>query len=104
MKILTVCEIGTNRSVVTRHMLAFDHDVIACGVKTNSQETLKMLCDWADVILLAEPIMMYKIPYTKEIHAKVDTRFTIGIDIYPARHDKHLMILVRKQLKELKYI
>lgn len=55
MKILTLCERGNNRSVIMASTLREDggyRDVISQGVYTASQETLVMLYDWADKIIL----------------------------------------------------
>jgi hypothetical protein len=55
MKILTLCQRGNNRSVILATLLKEEHglkDVIPAGVDTLTPETLEMLCDWANHIIL----------------------------------------------------
>ena len=54
-KILCICAGGASRSVGIRNTLAWahGHDAINLGFQGNSPETLKMLSDWAEVIVLA---------------------------------------------------
>src|ERR1700676_4986840 len=99
MKILCVCSQGNKRSVVTRFALNHKHDALACGVDVNFKETLAMLCKWSDVILLAEPEMRRSLPV--KYHKKIDTRYTIGPDIYPPSIDKKLYRLIKKKLVDL---
>lgn len=104
MKILTVCHIGHNRSVTARHILTFNHDVIACGVNTNDPSTITMLCDWADTILLAEPDLLNNFKLPPNVLDKIDQRFTIGADVYPSRMNTTLYNRTKKQLKRLGYL
>jgi len=102
MRILTVCEQGNKRSVFTRNILHHKHDVISFGIMTSTPETITMLCEWADKILLAEPNMVEMIPEVYRL--KVDTRFTIGPDVWPTYIQGPLKDLVFMQLKALGYI
>lgn len=102
MKILTVCSQGNKRSVFTRFILNHHHDVIALGVDVNSPETIRMLSEWSDVILIAHPKMKKRIPTT--LQHKIDERFTIGDDIYPESIGGILKEIVYQKLKVLKYI
>lgn len=102
MKILTVCSQGNKRSVFTRFILNHHHDVIALGVDTNTPGTIRLLSEWADKILIAEPIMKKKIPVRYQ--SKVDDNFTIGADIFPVSIGGRLLDMVGMKLKELKYI
>lgn len=55
MNILTLCERGNNRSVIMASILrenGHQRDVISQGVYTATQDTLVMLYDWADKIIL----------------------------------------------------
>lgn len=58
MKILTVCAGGNCRSVTLATMLKYgfkgEHDVLACAFEKNSETTLLMLCEWADLILTVD--------------------------------------------------
>lgn len=98
MRILTVCSQGNKRSVYTRFALNKKHDVIAMGVDVQSQETIKMLTEWADVILLAEKAMKKKIP-TKQ-QRKIDEAFVIGPDIYPVSISGVLLAEVKIKVKK----
>lgn len=91
MKILTVCDQGNNRSVQFAHLLKYwKHDVIPVGLSTNSEETLKMLYDWADIIIVVEDVMMGSIPLESIDKVKV---WHVGKDTYhrpfnPELHQK----------------
>lgn len=55
MNILTMCQRGDHRSVLVASILRNERkqrDVISCGAYTFSQETLVMLYDWADKIIV----------------------------------------------------
>lgn len=103
MKILCACSQGNKRSVFTRYVLNYSkHEALAIGVDINTTDTIILLCNWADVILLAEPQMKKKIP-TRFQH-KVDDRFTIGPDVFPTNITGRLKDLVKVSLKNLGYI
>lgn len=102
MKILCVCSQGNKRSVFTRFLLNHKHDAIAVGVDANSPETIKMLSEWSDRILLAEPEMRKSIPVKQ--HKKIDLNFTIGPDIYSTNIVGILKVVLVNKLKRLKYI
>lgn len=53
---LTVCQRGNCRSVHLAAILKDDlnQDAIACGVTAAADETMKMLGEWADVIVLCD--------------------------------------------------
>lgn len=57
MKILTVCQGGNIRSVALACRLKslHGHDALACSRESNSPETIKMLCTWADMVVVMEP-------------------------------------------------
>lgn len=102
MKILCVCSQGNKRSVYTRYILNHSHDVLALGVDVNTSETVTLLCEWAEIILIAEPFMRKKLPV--KYHKKIDSKFTIGPDIYPVNVGGILKEIVYRKLKLLKYI
>lgn len=63
MKILTVCRAGQCRSVSAKIALANrGHDVLAIGWEKNTKETMEMLCDWADRIIVMKKEFCDKIP------------------------------------------
>lgn len=102
MKILCVCSQGNKRSVFTRYVLNGTHDALAMGVDVNSAETIRMLTQWADVILLAEPQMKKRIPVKHQ--KKIDQMFTIGPDNFSISIAGRLKQIVHNKLKELKYV
>ncbi len=54
MKILTMCAGGNVRSVGLKYLLKYKygHESLACGQDSNSAETIEMLCNWADYIIV----------------------------------------------------
>lgn len=100
MKILCVCDIGNNRSVHFASQLKFwKHDTIAIGLDTTTQETLKMLYEWADIILLTENMQRLKMPEGYEAKIKF---CDVGIDIYPRPYNAELLAKVRGYLEDNK--
>jgi len=97
MKILCVCRSGMCRSVATRHCLNERgyKNVIAIGWNNTLEETLKMLCDWADKILVAKPYHGHMLPSGKE---KIDQGFTIGEDTWLNPFNKVLHKIINIQL------
>ena len=81
MNILCVCQHGMCRSVATRHCLKDRGytNVLATGWNDTSEETLKMLCNWADKILVAKTYHGDMLPIGNE---KIDKDFTIGDDVW----------------------
>jgi len=65
-KILCVCEVGSSRSVACAFVLRakYQADALACGWKFNSEDTLRMLCAWADGIIVMQQRMQQQIPDT----------------------------------------
>jgi len=62
-KILCVCAEGMVRSVamaIELRMLGFD--ALPMSYYKHSEETIRMLCGWADVIFVAEGYMIDKLP------------------------------------------
>lgn len=57
MKILCICHGGNVRSVALKFLLhqKYKHDALACGQAFNTPETIKMLCGWADYIVVVQP-------------------------------------------------
>ena len=73
-KVLTVCIQGVSRSVALMWMLKnfYGIDALAVGIKANSLETIQMLFDWADVVIIT----------TKEI----------GYDELPDEYKKKILL------------
>jgi len=66
MKILTVCAGGSCRSVTLATLLKYyfrgNHDVLAVSAEKNHDNTIAMLCAWADDILLVDEEFWSYIP------------------------------------------
>lgn len=100
MKILTVCDQWNNRSVHIAHLLKYWwNDCIPVGLKTNSPETLDMLFQWADKIILTEDIQTIPTQFNDKV-----ILLNVGPDNYPRPFNKDLNELVRKLLDDNKDI
>lgn len=78
-KILTMCAGGNVRSVGLKYLLKYKygHESLACGQDANSPETIEMLCNWADYIVVVTE------EYTKFIPEKYHSKlfcYQIGED------------------------
>src|SRR2546421_9718227 len=91
MRILCLCSEGNNRSVTIAHQLKYlGHDCLAAGTRTNSPETLTMLCEWAERIITTDSTQA--VP--GEHGAKVEL-WDIGPDRYPRPFNAQLLRIVR---------
>jgi hypothetical protein len=101
-KILCICRNGYTRSVATKMCLNKRgyKDVIAIGGGCIHPITMSMLCNWADIILLAQPYHDEFVTFGNE--SKIDRRFTIGEDIWFNPYNKNLHKIVNKQLDLIK--
>lgn len=84
VKILTVCLVGISRSVGLTDVLKLHFkpvDVIPVGVahNANTQETLTMLAEWADHIVIMHQPLVHKFPKGFEDKIKV---CDVGPDVY----------------------
>lgn len=105
MKILVVCDQGNNRSVMVAHHLKYwGHDVIAAGIKTNSPETLRILEEWADRIIITEAIQIEALGDNNANSALRVARITqlwnIGPDHFPRPFNPELNAIVKRFTKE----
>lgn len=99
MKVLCVCHAGYVRSAATAMILKMrGFDAIAVGVNHASPETLKMMGEWADKILIAEPSMAWSFP--PDLRGKIEDSFTIGEDDWGNPSDKQLWKLIYNRLPE----
>lgn len=59
-----MCAGGNVRSVGLRYILKYKygHEGLACGQDANSPETIEMLCQWADYIIVVMPDYLKFIP------------------------------------------
>ena len=100
-KILCVCRNGYSRSVGTRMCLNKRgyRNVIAIGGENTTILTMGMLCNWADVILLAKPTHEKFITFGNKDKIKKD--FTIGEDVWFNPYNKKLHKIVDKELDKI---
>lgn len=65
MRVLCVCDHGSNRSVHVADQLRYrGHEAIPVGAHTTSQPTRDMLADWADLIVFTDPRQIVLFPDT----------------------------------------
>lgn len=81
MKILTICSAGAVRSVGMAYLLKhmYGHDVVPVGHDLNSQQTIDMLADWADLIIVMQPQYATGLPM-RDAHKII--KLDIGPDIW----------------------
>ena len=80
MKFLVVCDAGTCRSVTMTTLLKQQyHEAIAIGRYNTSIKTMRMLCEWADVIVLMQECMRGHIG--RSFHEKIHV-IDVGPDTY----------------------
>jgi len=99
-KILTVCENGNNRSVQFAHLLRYKYqpcDTIPVGTNMHSKETLDMLYKWADIIIVVEDKLAFKIPTQYENKVKI---WHVGEDHYPRPFNKELLVKAKKLIED----
>jgi len=104
MKILTVCAEGNSRSVATRLVInqLGNFDVLSCGAYRNKPETLVMLSDWADLILVAESQMADVFP--EQNKSKINKGFELGPDFWQNPFDQNLHTRVKEELKKINFV
>jgi len=68
---LLICDGGNVRSysIATMLKLKYGREAIAVGRLFTKPETMKMLCGWADNIVITQPHMIESIP--EEYHSKI---------------------------------
>ena len=105
MKILCVCQHGANRSVVLATLLKLEYgenDTLSCGVDRNSEETLKLLCDWADKVLVIDRYVLDRLTNLGLFREKKFRLLDVGGDRWGQQHNPELQQLFRDKLKEIK--
>ncbi len=80
--ILCVCEHGNNRSVTMAHILKYtdNFETLTAGLAYHTPETLKMLFDWAEVIVVPEYKLLSLVP--EQYKSKIKY-YNLGEDKYP---------------------
>lgn len=96
VKILVLCDEGNNRSVTIAHQLKYwGHDVLTAGLETNSGDTLAMLYNWADRIIVTDKKQV------SHPQAPVDAQlWDVGPDVYPRPFNKELLRKVKQLMEE----
>lgn len=95
-KILCVCHHGNVRSVT----MAFEFkklgfDALSCGVQKNDSDTMKMLCEWADHILLTSQVIYQYMP---KGYDEKTSFINIDIDKWGQPGVPYLKRLVREEI------
>jgi predicted protein tyrosine phosphatase len=80
-KIVTICQGGNSRSVGCGYLLKYKYgcDTLACGWEGNTPETLRMLCEWADFVIIMQEEFRKYVP--EEFHGKLQV-VDVGPDIW----------------------
>ena len=80
-RILAVCQGGNVRSVTLRFLLNYRYgfDALACGLEPNTEETRRMLYEWAAIIIVCESSFVDLLPEDMRPKANV---FDIGPDVW----------------------
>lgn len=78
-RILCVCQGGNCRSVHLAYLLKYRYgaDALACGYEGNANDTLEMLSNWADIIIVVQAFMKEKILVAQQHKVRV---FDVGVD------------------------
>src|SRR3990167_998913 len=81
-KVLCICEGGNSRSVALAWLFKkqLDMDAIAVGIRENKEDTLEMLGDWADHVILTDKKLEAKLPESLK-NGKLRV-WSVGPDIY----------------------
>ena len=87
MRILCLCQQGNSRSVALAFLLKrhYHADALAAGLVTASKETLDMLYDWAEHIIVTDKELVAMVP--ENVQGKLHL-WDVGTDIWfrrPAR-------------------
>jgi predicted protein tyrosine phosphatase len=81
MKVLCMCQGGNCRSVACAYVLKYGYglDALACGWQGNKPETLQMLFEWADLILVMQSHFIQHVP--EQFHSRVRS-CDVGEDVW----------------------
>lgn len=99
-KVLCICRNGQVRSVAARYILSMMFEfrkVIACGWELNDKDTVQMLYDWADVVLIVGRPSEWNLPLPKDKVRAID----IGPDIYGDYTHPALLDVLLPKIKAL---
>lgn len=99
LKICCVCRGGNTRSVAMKMILSryLGHDAIACGVETNSPQTLEYIAKWADAVVIMEASLVARFPSPE--HTPIYL-FCVREDIWGTPFDSTLQAKIVRMLNE----
>lgn len=84
MKLVTLCSQGLSRSVTAKWLLQFrDHEVLAAGSDSLSQDTLQMLYAWADRVIVLDKALLPD----AEVPASKLLLWDVGPDRFHVKHE-----------------
>src|ERR1039458_813788 len=83
-KVLTICGYGNVRSVCLARQLKdwYDQEALASGLVANSPETLLMLFDWADIILVTDTSLVIQNYVPNDVAPEKFHDFNVGKDVW----------------------
>ena len=98
MKILCICEHGNNRSCNLATHLKYEYyaETIATGTRRVSNKTMRMLCEWADYIIVVESKLITDT--ISEYRSKLQV-WNLGPDTYPRPYNTELDAKCRELVK-----
>ena len=75
-RVLCICQKGNMRSVACAYLLKkkYKIDALACGMRTSHRDTVLMLCNWAELVIVL------RAHYKDELPTEVQKK-TIVIDV-----------------------
>jgi predicted protein tyrosine phosphatase len=90
MKIAVFCQAGICRSAAMANVLKtqYGHDALNAGLGYNSEETIRMLGDWADRIVVMQKELLPLVP--RELRSKTVVA-DVGPDIWKNSSDPDLV-------------
>lgn len=98
LKVVCICRGGNVRSVAMKMILNryLDHSTLACGTQNNDEATIRMLCEWADkVVLMSEKLLL---PFMLEEYFAKLCIFEVGDDIWGNPFDEDLQVRIAEKL------
>lgn len=109
-RILIVCDEGMNRSHTIKGQLQYwGHDIITVGLNRNSDFTIRVLAEWAQLIILTardqDKVFSKRIRSQRALLNPITARtqlWDIGEDKYPRPYNPELLSIVRKLIDEHK--
>lgn len=70
-KAVCICQGGNCRSVACAYVLKyfFECDALSCSAEQQTPETIRMLCDWSDYVIVMQPEFRSVVPveFTEKI-------------------------------------